>query len=790
MAAPSILQEFDASPNVEVARHQDVVCSLDHVLEPYSPSQTVSTSAVGDESQPSAVDVAHGYLLEVADAYGIPKSFLKNDNSQLAAEEGLSDSPPALKLVGERSRFISTTVSYQQTLLGLPVWGAEVSITLNGNQKVINSVSSVRPHATEPREPKDDAKYLKDIGVEGLRAVLALRPGDGQITINQQKLLVYQYRKDNRQQLAGEQQPHEEGHHVPTLILNAVPDSIQDGRYYVVREVLFSLPLPGYGALNWRAFIEVETGVVLYLRALTAGFTNLANGSLFTVDPITRKGSSAPLPTGKIDELNLLRQKISLSDITPTSPQALRGAYAEIKDSNPPRIVIPTSSNGEFDGDVESDVFAAVNAYHHITSLFGLVNRLGFSVSKLFDRTALPVPVDHRALNDEVNAQAPGNATGDGSGGFLFGRAAQNSKIGIAADFRVAAHEFGHALLWNAVKSPNFGFAHSPGDSLAAIFCDPGSQAPSRFETFPWITISRNHGREVADGWAWGGPEFINDAFGAGYRREQILSTSLFRLYRAIGGDALGNIQKQTWASRYTLYLILAGIASLTSKSPIPNPYVTLMINADNGKILGFPGGAARKVIRWAFEKQGLYQPVPAPSPVKTRGAPPAVDVYINDSRNGEYDYLASFDNAPGIWNRQKNDGVQVNQTPVLGATNYVYVTVQNRGTQPAQGIQVKAYVSKVEKAQKWDAEHTEFDELTLVTPINTSTIASGGSLNVGPFKWTPDRKYTKHTLLVSVSAQGDLSNIDPNSGLDCAKGPTDLENLVPFDNNLAIRTV
>lgn len=166
------------------------------------------------------------------------------------------------------------------------------------------------------------------------------------------------------------------------------------------------------------------------------------------------------------------------------------------------------------------------------------------------------------------------------------------------------------------------------------------------------------------------------------------------------------------------------------------------------------------------------------------------MDVYINDGRNGEYDYLAEFDNAPGIWNRQNGDGVQVNQTPVVGATNYVYVTIQNRGVQPAPGIQVKAYVSKVEKAQKWDAEHTEFDELTLATPINISAIAAGGSLNVGPFTWTPDRRFARHTLLVSVSAQGDLSNMDPNSNLDCAKGPTDLDKLVPFDNNLAMRTV
>ncbi|KAG8534314.1 uncharacterized protein KY384_001158 [Bacidia gigantensis] len=784
---PPIIQALDDNPNVGVARHQDVVCALDHVPEPWTPSQN---SAVVGESQLSAVDVAREYLLEVAEAYEIPKSFLRKDSAQLAAGDGLRDSPPALEAREERFRFNSTAISYQQTLLGLPVWGAEISVTLNEDQKVINSVSSVQPHATQPRMPGDNAKYLKSIEVESLREVLALRPGEGQITINQQSLLVYQYRKDNRQILARDQGPSDEAHHqVPTLILNQVPDSIQDERYYVVREVLFSYPPPGFGTLHWRTFVEVETGVVLYLRALTTGISNPVNGSLFTVDPITRTGSSAPLPTGQIDKLNLLRQKILLSRIKVTSPQALRGDYAEIKHSNPPDILVPTSSNNEFDGDVESDTFAAVNGYYHITRLFELVDELGIGVSTLFQNTTLPVPVDHRGLNDDVNAQAPGNTLGNGSGGFLFGRAAQNSKIGIAADFRVTAHEFGHALLWNAVRSPNFGFAHSPGDSIAVISCDPGSQAPDRFDTFPWSPIRRSHGRKIADGWAWGGAKFIQDTF-FGYEREQILSTSLFRLYQAIGGDALGNITKQTWASKYTLYLILGGIAQLTQKSPVPDTYVSFMINADKGKILGYPAGAVRKIIRWAFEKQGLFQPVSAPSPVQKEGAPPQVDVYIDDGRKGEYNYVADFNNAPGIWNRQKGDGVQVHQTPVISTTNFVYVTIQNRGAQAAQGIQVKAYVSTVEKAQKWDAQHTDFAELTLTTPDNIPALAAGGSLNVGPFKWTPDQKFAKHTLLVSVSAQSDLSNVDPNSNLECAKGPIDLDKLVPFDNNLAMRTV
>lgn len=158
--------------------------------------------------------------------------------------------------------------------------------------------------------------------------------------------------------------------------------------------------------------------------------------------------------------------------------------------------------------------------------MFRLVADFGFNVATYFDGTTFPVPVDHRGLGTAVNAQAPGNATGDGSGGFRFALAQAGETVGIAADRRVVLHEFGHALLWDHVNSPNFGFAHSAGDSLAAILCDPDSNVSDRFLTFPWITtstpsIDRRHDRDVTAGWAWNG---VNDV--GGYSSEQILATS------------------------------------------------------------------------------------------------------------------------------------------------------------------------------------------------------------------------------------------------------------------------
>jgi hypothetical protein len=44
--------------------------------------------------------------------------------------------------------------------------------------------------------------------------------------------------------------------------------------------------------------------------------------------------------------------------------------------------------------------------------------------------------------------------------------------------------------------------------------------------------------------------------------------------------------------------------------------------------------------------------------------------------------------------------------------------------------------------------------------------------------------------MLMSASADGDLSNIDPAGALPCATGPTPDEQLARFDNNIGQRNV
>jgi hypothetical protein len=237
--------------------------------------------------------------------------------------------------------------------------------------------------------------------------------------------------------------------------------------------------------------------------------------------------------------------------------------------------------------------------------------------------------------------------------------------IGIACDYRVVLHELGgHGILYPHVHGPNFGFSHSAGDSVAAITCDPDSHAPDRFVTFPWVDIGRRHDRTPAAGFGWSGNIALHPFSGAldpgGYNNEQILSTTMFRFYLSIGGGSTSLSMRQ-FAARYAVYLIFRAIATLT---PATNPsnaagFATALINADLGDWTtdGQAGGAYGKVIRWAFEKQGLFQPAGTAVPNNNIGAPPPVDVYIEDGRHGEYPFQPNHWSCHAIWNRRHNDG-------------------------------------------------------------------------------------------------------------------------------------
>ncbi len=574
-------------------------------------------------------------------------------------------------------------------------------------------------------------------------------------------------------------------------------------------EVLFTLPVPEWGSVNWRVFIEVREGAVLYIRALVACRT----GQVFARDPQSRSGLATVVATATNTVLNPWRQSLPLPGLTAPAAgaaQALTGEFVQVSDFDPPTVAPPTvTGTANFDYDVRSDNFAATNAYFLVDSMFRLMQSMGFTIAGTagyFDGTTFPVPVDHRGKSGAVNASCGGDALGDGIGNFTFGPCVSGTTVGMCSEFQTVAHEFSHALLHDSVHSPNFGFCHSAGDSLATIMNDPGTTATgtARFQVFPWCPIGgtseRFCNRIPAAGFAWGGTR--DDK---GYGSEEILASTMFRLYQVTGGDAAHpdaavNFATKLQAARYACYLIFRSIGALAT-SPItatPNVgvYATALMNADTGTTTfdTFPGGTHNKVVRWSFERQGWYQAAGAPTPIITPGAPPLFDVYIDDGRSGGYSpYLADFWETTDIWNLTTANPATTpadHTTPIVGVTNFCYVRVKNRGQLTVLNVRVRAFHNRPSTGLMWPGDWQAMTTAELPAAGSPQlAIASGGSVIVGPFEWTPTQ-VGHECLLAYVSSAGDLANIDPTTAFPCSTGPTPHWRFVPFDNNVAQRNV
>ena len=129
--------------------------------------------------------------------------------------------------------------------------------------------------------------------------------------------------------------------------------------------------------------------------------------------------------------------------------------------------------------------------------------------------------------------------------------------------------------------------------------------------------------------------------------------------------------------------------------------------------------------------------------PVVREGAPPAVDVYIDDGRHGEYQHQPVHWNNQSVWNRRFADSGTLHEDPWLNRTNFAYVRVRNRGTQTANDVVVRAF-------------HTDpgAGPLARRPPIQRPTPSRRAASTVGPFSWTPTTP-DHECLLMIASATG-----------------------------------
>jgi hypothetical protein len=119
----------------------------------------------------------------------------------------------------------------------------------------------------------------------------------------------------------------------------------------------------------------------------------------------------------------------------------------------------------------------------------------------------------------------------------------------------------------------------------------------------------------------------------------------------------------------------------------------------------------------------------------------------------------------------------------MAGATNYAYVKIKNRGTQPANNVVVKAFhadpAAGLVYPNDWHAMTTPQLSGPVVAANNAVEIV------VGPFEWTPSGAGHQCMFMV-VSASGDPSNV---SNLSPGESIPEWR-LVPHDNNIGQRNV
>ncbi|MGQ0541661.1 MAG: hypothetical protein ACT4O9_07415 [Blastocatellia bacterium] len=789
---------------------------------------------------------AESYLNEMSETFQIPNEQLQNLHKKVSfydpREQGIE-----YQLNEEKHMFDSTTVGYYQTYLNTPVWRKGLSVKIKQNpNRVIGSTNNseddlkgalpdkkaidnykglfrqiiARKTAIDPAlgeaedegEGEAEALVRKAINITAAKSAKSARgkverQDNNRIRILSGKFFIYKY--DPKKRYQGMPSPpdkkktsDEEGI-VPMLDLPSVNDKIKSGRAYLVAEIIFKYDPPGFSGLVWLILVEVETGSVLYIECMTCG----VNGLVFKRDPINKTGDLTITSDDSNAVLNPHRDDVLLNDLNgpAAGTQSLAGTYVTITNEENPNIAAPTEPTGtDFDYDVRTNNFGAVNAYFHQTELFKMIENLGFPRATYFDGTTFPVPVDHRGMGtasgNTINAHWSPNGTG-GTDHMCYALCDTTDTVNPvcrAVDPYVHWHEMGgHGTLGDHVGSGNLGFAHSAGDGLAAIQLDPESQLRElamaerfRYAPFRPFTTERRFDRDVA-AWAWGG---ANDAAFTpvdpqGYLAEQILATCHFRLYRSLGGDA-ASLNRRMFSARAATYLILRTIGSLTSGTN-PNDAETWCEEMQDIDLLnwtseGLDGGAYNKVIRWAFEKQGSYQPAGASTTVITAGAPPAVDVYIDDGRAGEYQYIYAHWQNQSMWNRNANDGMAGHQNAIDGQTNYMYAKVKNRGTSVANNVTVRAYHSKPGAGLTWP---NDFEEMSPVGGLPIASIAANNAAEpqVGPVDWDPNiNAYGHDCILMIASVAGDPSNVDNFTGTESIQE----WRLVPHDNNVGQRNV
>ncbi len=388
-------------------------------------------------------------------------------------------------------------VRFTQNFCGIPVYGADVVVSLNAGNQVTMVVNNARADVEAPTTPAFAAGKAVAIAQNYLQA--------------------------------GAQPTGQDDAAALVIFADA------QGAYHLAYRVTMTREHP---AGDWEILVDAQSGTVLQSRDMFVNYDEgqrvNGHGYVYLTDPLSAAHQKYGAP-GFIDDndrdtdsLDAYRSLVTLDSITFSGGVfSLRGPCCTITDIESPvdSLFVSDSPDG-FKFNRSQQGFEAVNAYYHVSQAYKRLRELGFSSSRLEK-----IRIDPHGFQGQDNSHySPvGNWISFGTGG-----------VDDAEDADVIWHEYGHAIQYSF--SPSWGGGESAilGEGYSDYWAASHSRSLNQWspadEQYAWVYKWDGHNE------FWAG-RVVNDAHTYPFESAsphisgQVWSSALMGIHSELGRD-------------------------------------------------------------------------------------------------------------------------------------------------------------------------------------------------------------------------------------------------------------
>jgi hypothetical protein len=504
LAAPAVLAAALAV-SIPVEAKQPHPPSLALQILP-DESEAFTRTEAGRVSRETGVPLSL-YRVGYAVRPGTPEQMAREYLSARASQLGLKSADGSdLRLRTTREGKAATTVRFEQTYRGLPVYRSETTVSLDRQHLVTFVMNGYKPGVSLP----DVTPTVSQADARS-KVLDHLRP-QGSLQIDRRDLVVYHAKGASR--LA-----------------------------YRFRMIPTVDPLG-----DWEALVDAKTGVLFRVEDLACNRHDGeplvpvdGTGTVFAPDPLSSSGGTVYGTGGYVDgndadtpDLTSQLVSVTLKDIDLTGGvHTLKGPFAEVVDFEAPFKGLFTQAGSAFNFSRFPDNFEAANTYYHIDRFMRYINTP--TASGGLGLTVMPfqyvggVRFDPSGFNGADNSHYLG-----GTGQLAFGEGGVDDD----EDADVVIHELGHGLhdwVTTGSLSQVNGLSEGTGDYFAQSYSRAYGNVPQANPAWNWVFSWDGHNPFWAGRITNYTATYPGGLVGQVHTDGQIWATCLMRIWNQLG---------------------------------------------------------------------------------------------------------------------------------------------------------------------------------------------------------------------------------------------------------------